>query len=144
MNSVNENLQIPLWETNWFQLKDSFLLELKDGLLEEFIQQGINKAGNLHRLCKELNLSTPTSYNLINKKEIRMVSILKLKKLLNYLDIDYKYINNKIKMTKKGNVISIENPKFPINLNNKEGAYLLGLIVSDGCIYVDKKARNQL
>ena len=27
---------------------------------------------------------------------------------------------------------------------NKEGAYLLGLIVSDGCIYTDKKSRNQI
>ena len=47
-------------------------------------------------------------------------------------------------MTKKGSVVSITNPKFPINLNNNDGAYLLGLIVSDGCIYFDKKSRNQI
>ncbi len=137
MNSNN-------YETNWYDFKDSFLLELKDDLLKTLINLGKKKAGNLNLLCKDLNLSAPTFYNLINKKGVKMVSILKLKKLSNYLNIPYNHINDKIKMTKKGKVISIVNPKFPISLNNKWGAYLLGLIVSDGCIYVDKKARNQI
>lgn len=139
------DLQIPPWETHWFQLKDSFLVELKDDLLKELIFRGIKKAGNLNQLCKKLSLSVPTFCNFINsKKNVKMVSVMKLKKILNYLDIDFGYLNNKIKMTKKGKVVSITNPKFPINLNNKEGAYLLGLIVSDGCIYYDKKSRNQI
>lgn len=137
MNSNN-------YDTNWYDLKDSFLLELKDNLLEQLIHKGKKKAGNLNLLCKELNFSAPTFYNLVNKKGVKMVSILKLKRLLDYLNISYNYINDKIKMTKKGKVISITNPIFPIDLNNKWGAYLLGLIVSDGCIYVDKKARNQI
>jgi hypothetical protein len=132
------------WETHWFELKDSFLLELKSGLLEELIQKGMKKAGNLSQLSKLLNFSCPTFYNFVNHKKIKMISIGKLKILLNYLEIDYAFLNKKIKLTKKGSVVSIKNPKFPIDLNNKEGAYLLGLIVSDGCIYIDRKARNQI
>ncbi|MBU1111960.1 MAG: hypothetical protein ABIG93_03685 [archaeon] len=143
MNSINEDLAIPHWETHWYQLKDTFLFELKDDLLEKLILKGIKKAGNLSLLCNELNLSSPTFYNLINNKGVNMVSVMKLKKLLDYLGINYNYMNDKILMTKKGKVISIKNPKFPINLNNEDGAYLLGLIVSDGCIFKDKKARNK-
>lgn len=137
-------MKIPLWETHWFQLKNSTLLELEDGLLRELVSKGIAKAGNLHKLCKKLDLSSPTFYNFMNnKRDHKMISVIKLTRLLSYLDIDPSTINDKIKMTKKGKVISISNPKFPINLNNKYGAYLLGLIVSDGCIYFDKKSRNQ-
>lgn len=135
---------IPSWETHWFQLKDNFLVELKEDLLSELIAKGMNKAGNLNLLSKELTLTAPTFYNFINKEKHKMISVLKLKRLLKYLDIDFSYINNKVKLTKKGSVISIENPRFPILLNTIEGAYLLGLIVSDGCIYRDGKAGNQL
>ena len=141
MEKTNKNLE---WKTNWFQLKGSFIFELKDNLLKELVLKGADKAGNLNKLSKELSFSCPTFYNLINGKGVEMISVLKLKRLLDYLKIDYNYINDKIKMTKKGSKISINNPKFPINLNNKYGAYLLGLIVSDGCIYVDKKSRNMI
>jgi len=132
--------KIPLWETHWFQLSDHFLVELKDNLLQELIQTGIKKAGNLYLLTKQLGFSAPTFYDLINQKGVKMISVAKLKALLDYLNIEYCYLNNKIRMTKKGSIISIDNPKFPINLNNKEGTYLLGLIVSDGCIFLDKDA----
>ncbi len=144
MNSINKEINVPEWETHWFQLKDSFLLELKDNLLEELINKGMIDSGNLNKLSKELGLSCPTFYNFINKKSVKMVSVMKLKRLLDYLGLDYHYVSDKIKMTKKGSVISIKNPNFPIHLNNKDGAYLLGLIVSDGCIYIDKKSRNQI
>ncbi|MBU1644296.1 MAG: hypothetical protein KKA62_01170 [Nanoarchaeota archaeon] len=134
----------PPWETNWYHLKDSFLLELKDDLLSKIINKAKSKADNLFHLSKELNLSCTSFYNYVNKGEIKMISVMKLKKLLDYLDIDYNYVNDKIIGTRKGKVMSIENPRFPINLANPDGAYLLGLIVSDGCIYIDKKARGQL
>ena len=93
--------KIPLWEIHWFQLKDSFLVELKDGILKGLIQKGINKSGNLFQLSKLLNFSCPTFYNFVNNKGVKMVSLGKLKALLNYLDIDYSFLNGKIKMTKK-------------------------------------------
>jgi len=138
---VEQDLFIPPWQTHWFQLKDSFLLKLKDNLLNEFLNKAIKNAGNLNKLCKYLDMSSPTFYNL-TKNRIKMVSVKKLRRLLDYLNISYLNINNKIEYTKKGPQISIENPKFPIDLNSKCGASLLGAIVSDGCIYVDKKARG--
>lgn len=139
---INQDLFIPPWETHWFQLKDSFLLKLKENILHLLIKRGIKKAGNLPKLCESLRMSNPTFYNFINNKGIKMVSVGKLKRLLNYLDINYSYLNDKIEYTKKGNKISIKNPKFPINLANIYGASLLGMAVSDGSVYIDKKARN--
>ena len=141
---INQDIFIPPWQTHWFQLKDSILFRLKDNLLDDLLKKAINKAGNLNRLCKSLDMSAPTFYNLRNKKKIKMISIKKLKKLLDYLNINYSTINDKFDYTKKGIKISIKNPKFPIDLNSNHGALLLGAIVSDGCIYIDKKARGVL
>src|SRR3989344_1404751 len=96
---------IPLWETHWFQLSDNSLVELNDNLLQELIQKGVWKAGNLYVLTKQLGFSAPTFYDFVNQKNIKMISVAKLKALLDYLNIEYAYLNNKIKMTKKGRVI---------------------------------------
>ncbi|MBU0929845.1 MAG: hypothetical protein KJ623_02135 [Nanoarchaeota archaeon] len=141
---INQDRLIPPWETNWFQLKDNFLLKLKDDLLKDLINKAINKAENIFRLSKILNMSYPTFYNFVNNKKIKMISVKKIKSLLYYLNIPYDHINSKIDYTKKGSKISIKNPKFPINLLNVEGANLLGHIVSDGWIHLDKKARNTI
>ena len=135
------NNKTPNWETHWFQLRENTLLKLKGTLLTNLIKRSIKKAGNLNKLTKEINLSYPSFSYALNKKSL-FVSVKKLKKLADYLEINYNYFNNKIIETKKGEKISIENPKFPFNLKTKQGAYLLGFIVSDGTIYKDKKARN--
>jgi hypothetical protein len=131
----------PYWETNWFELRENTLLKLKNNLLQELILKGIKKAGNLNQLIKQLNLSYP-SFLYALRKDTYMVSVRKLKKLAEFLKIDYSYFNKKILETKKCKIISIKNPKFPFNLKTKEGAYLLGYIVSDGTIYTDRKSRN--
>ncbi|MBD3249846.1 hypothetical protein GF336_07400 [Candidatus Woesearchaeota archaeon] len=138
---LDQDILIPPWQTHWFQLKNSFLLKLKENILKSLIKKGVTKAGNLNKLCRSLSMSTPAFYNLY-KNNIEMISVLKLKRLLNYLDASYMDFNNKIEYTKKGSRISINNLKFPIDLNSKYGALLLGYIVSDGCIYIDKKGRN--
>jgi transcriptional regulator with XRE-family HTH domain len=138
---IKQKLLIPPWETHWFQLKDSFILKLKDNLLEKVLHKAIDKAGNLNKLCRLLGMSYPSFYELFHGK-INMISIRKLKKILDYLDIPFVEFNNKIEYTKKGFKISIKNPIFPINLNSVYGAHILGAIMSDGCIYIDKKARN--
>lgn len=135
---------IPPWQTHWFQLKDNFLLKLKSKLLESLIKKAIKKSGNMNRLCRVIKMSYPTFYNFINKKEIKMISVKKLKRLLDYLDIPYESLNCRTEYTKKGKKVSIKNPKFPIDLSGLEGASLLGAIVSDGCIYIDKKSRNKI
>lgn len=140
---VNQNLFIPPWQTHWFQLKYSFLLKLRGNLLKDIIHKAIENAGNLNILCKIIKFSYPT-FCYFKQGKIKMISVKKLRKLLNYLEIKYSNLNKKIEYTKKGNKISIKYPKFPINLFTIEGALLLGMIVSDGCIYIDKKARNKL
>lgn len=141
---VRQNLIIPPWQTQWFQLSDNTLLKLRKNMLIGLILNAMKKAGNLNRLGKELKMSHPTLYNLVNEKGVKMVSVKKLKRLLTYLNVNYNFLNKKISYTKKGNKISIQQPKFPIDLANPEGAALLGMVVSDGCIYVDKKARNMI
>lgn len=141
---IDQDLFIPPWQTHWFQLKDMFLIKLENNLLKNLLLTAIKKAGNLYRVCTTLKMSAPTFYNLINKKGVEMISIKKLRRLLRYLNIKYNYLNDKIEYTKKGVQISIEKPKFPINLATDEGARVLGMVVSDGCIYIDKKARNKL
>jgi len=142
---VSEDLLIPPWETHWFQLNESMLLKLKSNLLKDLLQKALLNSNNLFQLTKRLGFSAPTFYNFLNKKQnIKMISIKKLKSLLSYLKIPYSFINNKVDFTKKGKKRSIYKPHFPINLRNKEGAKILGHIVSDGSIYIDKKSRNTI
>lgn len=54
---------------------------------------------------------------------------------LNYLGYDLNYIDNKILELKKGKIPSVKNPLFPVNLQTKEFAGLIGYIVSDGSYY---------
>ena len=138
---VNQDLLIPPWITHWFQLKDTFLLKLRGNILSEIVEKAIIKAGNLNKVCKALEMSTPSFYHLFHRKII-MISVKKLKKILTFIGGKFVDYNSKIEFTKKGTVVSLKNPKFPINLHCREGAYLLGLIVSDGSLYVDKKARG--
>ena len=43
--------------------------------LKRYIEQGIQKAGNLNRLCRILELSIPSFYNFINKKKNKPISL---------------------------------------------------------------------
>lgn len=138
---IKQDLLIPPWHTHWFQLRDNFLLKLNNNLLKILLDRAIKKANNIYKLCEYLEMSTPSFYDVYNNKRI-MISVKKFRRLLTYLDIPYTKFNNKIEYTKKGSKISIQNPKFPINLNSEHGAYILGSIVSDGCIYIDKEARG--
>ncbi|MAF51198.1 MAG: hypothetical protein CMH64_03850 [Nanoarchaeota archaeon] len=130
-----------LWETHWFQIRDETLLRLERNLLQKLILEAIEKAGNLNKLTKILSLSYP-SFLYVLRSECELVSVKKLKKLADFLKINYNHFNNKILEIKKGKIASIENPRFPFNLKTKEGAKLLGYITSDGTIYSDKKSRN--
>jgi len=129
------------WEMNWYQLRNNEILGLKGNLLRELINLGIKRAGNLNQLSKSIKMSNGQLWFSLNKPP-KLVSVKKLKRLAFYLGIKYDYFNNKISEIRKGKIASIKNPKFPIDLATKEGATILGNIVSDGCIYIDKKARN--
>jgi len=83
-----------------------------------------------------------TDFWLTLKNRSQLVSVKKLRLLSSYLNIDYDYLNDKISKIRKGKIASIRNPKFPLNIATPEGATILGNVVSDGCIYIDKKARN--
>tara|TARA_Y100000310_G_scaffold1020_1_gene1444 strand:- start:35657 stop:36808 length:1152 start_codon:yes stop_codon:yes gene_type:complete len=133
--------EIKKWETHWFELKEESLFKLKDELLIELIKEARDKAGNLNKLVKALSLSYP-SFLYALQRRAKLVSVRKLKKLADFLELEYSYFNDKIIEVKKGRIASIKNPKFPFNLKCKEGAYLLGCVVSDGGIYIDKRSRN--
>jgi len=138
---IKQDIIIPPWETHWFQLKDNFLLKLNNNLLDGLVKKAIRKAGNTNQLCKKLDLSHP-SFTYLKSGKIKMVSVKKIKKILEYLDIPFSKLNYEIEYTKKGRIISIKKPNFPFKLSCKEGVEVLGHIVSDGCLYIDKKARN--
>src|SRR3989338_1316559 len=130
MNNINT--------VNWYDLKDYEILYLEDKTIKNLINQGAEKAGSLSRLGIKLN--SMHIYNILKNYEGMSVKI--LKRLLDYLESDYNIINNKILEIRKGNKASIKNPKFPINLPNSKMGYLLGHLVSDGCLYYDKSRKN--
>jgi hypothetical protein len=140
---TSQDVLIPPWITNWFQLRDLMLLEIHPKTLDNLISQAISKAGNVINLSRQLALSHPSLYNLVNNK-IKMISVMKLRRILAYLDLPYASLNGKIQKLRKGVKPSIECPKFPINLATPAGAALLGMAVSDGCIYLDRKARDAI
>ena len=123
---------------NWYDLKDYEILYLEDKTIKNLINLGAEKAGSLSRLGIKLN--SMHIYNILKNNEGISVKI--LKKLLDYLESGYNIINNKILEIRKGYKPSIKNPKFPINLSDSKIGYLLGHLVSDGCLYYDKSRKN--
>lgn len=138
---MKSNLENKPGITNWYELKNQELLKLEENLLKDLIFQGKEKAGGIPRLAEQLNVSTSDFYNTINDRS-SFITVKKLKKIITYLDIDSHLLDSKISEIRKGKIPSIVNPKFPINLRTPIGARLLGNIVSDGCIYIDKKTRG--
>ncbi len=140
-NPLKELSQGNPWKINWYQLGDNKLLGLEKNLLKDLVNSGAKKAGNLNQLSKSIGMSGGQLWFALNKPP-KLVSVKKLKRLTFYLGIERDYFNDKISEIRKGKTASIKKPKLPFNLATLEGATLLGNIVSDGCIYVDKKARN--
>jgi intein/homing endonuclease len=130
---------IPPWVTNWYQLKDNEYLILKSNILKKIVKRCIQKAGNISRLTKTIKIGAPSIYRVLKGKN--GISVKNLRKLLYYLQIPYDEVNTKIIKIKKGKKASIVNPKFPINLLKPEAATIIGFLVSDGGINLDKKAR---
>ena len=129
------------WEVNWYELRDYELLKLEGNLLKELIVSATHKAGNLNKLSQAINMCYVDFWYVL-KDRAKLVSVKKLKRLADYSNIDYNYFNDKISEIRKGSIPSIKNPKLPFNLSSKEAATILGNIVSDGCIYIDRKARG--
>jgi len=123
---------------NWYDLKDYEVLYLNGDIFKNLINLGIKKAGSLSKLCIKLN--SKQFYNILKNNE--GISFKNLKKLLIYIEIDFDFINDKIIEIRKGNLCSIKNPKFPINLQNNCIGSLLGHLMSDGCLYYDTSRKN--
>lgn len=138
---TKSDTQNKLGITNWYELKDRELLKLEDSLLKRLVRQGTEKAGNVNQLAKTLNVSSSDFYKVSNDQS-EFISVKKLRELIAYLGTDYHSLDDKITEIRKGKVASIIHPNFPFNLSTTTGASILGNIVSDGCIYIDKKARG--
>jgi len=123
---------------DWHEMKESEMLYLSENAINFMVDKGVNKTGSLSRLCQKINSNQ--LYRIIKKNGGISVKI--LKKLLQYCDIEYNLINNEIIEIRKGNIPSIRKPKFPIDLLNPTIGYLLGHIVSDGCLYFDNSREN--
>jgi len=140
---INQDIFVPPWETHWFQLSDFTSLKINEEYLEKVLKIALNKSGSINMLSKSIGMSSPSLYYLYNKR-CELISVKKLKRLLSYIESSYASINKKIEHTRKGLKISIDKVNFPINLGTIYGAQLLGMIISDGCIYLDKKSNNQI
>lgn len=123
---------------NWYDLKDYEILYINKHVMKNLINKGIVKAGSLSKLMLELN--SGHIYNILRNNN--GFSIKNLKKLLEFLGLDYTSLNGKITEVRKGKKYSIRDPKFPINLQNPKIGDLLGHLVSDGCLYYDKSRKN--
>ncbi|MBI2663779.1 hypothetical protein HYX10_00360 [Candidatus Woesearchaeota archaeon] len=123
---------------NWYDLKDSQVLYLEYCTMKDLIDKGIKKAGSLSKLGLELN--SMQFYNILRNNE--GLSVKNLKKLLEFLKIEYDFINGEITEIRKGKKCSIRNPKYPIGLHNPKMGSLLGHLMSDGCLYYDKSREN--
>lgn len=126
---------------NWYDLRDRQYLYLKKGILKKLIEEGIKEVGgSTSKLQKQLNSSVPYD---IYKKDMKGISIKKLKQLLTYINKEYDSINNEILEIRRGKN-SIKNPKFPINLFNKKIGSIMGNLVSDGWLSYDKSRKNYI
>lgn len=126
-------------ELNWYDLKDKEYFYLKKNILNQLVCEGVDKAGSLSKLC--INLKSNYFYTSLRRGK-KGISLKTLKKLLNYINMDYNILNNNFAEIRRGNKPSIKNPNFPINLLNINMGSILGHVVSDGCLYYDKSRKN--
>ena len=123
---------------HWYDLGDNGSLYIDSENIISLISQGINKSGSLSKLCQKIN--SGQLYNIV--KYNRGITVKTLKRLLDYIGTSYDAWNGKIMQIRKGTVASIINPKFPIDLSNYRMGYLIGHLMSDGCLYYDKSRKN--
>lgn len=128
---------------NWNELRENTIIYLEENYLSQILFLCKKKAGSIHKLALSLGLSFPSFYDL-EKKKIKGITVKKLIILLDFLNVDYNTINSKILEIRRGGVPSIVNPHFPFDLNNEDGVYLIGCLVSDGTIYKDVYSRGVL
>lgn len=110
--------------------------------LADLIRKCIAKAGTLHGFCRATGLTSPSVYHFL-KGQVNLISIRKLKLILDYVGLPYSVADTQIVEIRKGKTASVVSPRFPIDLNIPDMGTLLGHVVSDGSIYVDTQ-RNQL
>ncbi len=125
-------------EINWHELKDTEIVYVEHSLLQKLLAEGVRKAGSLSKLFMEFN--TPQIYHISRGKN--GISVKNLKRMLEYANIPLEAANDKILEIRKGNKSSIETPKFPINLRDPKIGFLIGHLVSDGCLYYDNSRKN--
>ncbi len=125
---------------NWHDLKDKQYLYLKSDVLQDLVNKGIKKAGTLQKLCKKMNTTSFYQKLRINGG----ITIHKLKELLDYIEIEYPFVNGKIQEIRMGDLTSINNPKFPIRLSYFKIGSILGHLVSDGCLYYDNSRKDYI
>ena len=124
---------------NWYELNDHYSLYLKHETFRSIVANAASKSGSLSKLCIALN--SMQFYSI--QKGNNGISVKNLKKLLNYTTISYDSLNKEILELRKGKIVSLSNPLFPINLLHDNVGSIVGHIVSDGCLYYDQ-SRNDL
>lgn len=124
---------------HWYELKEKVCIYMDRKTFKKLIEKGIKKSGSLSKLCIKLNSN---HFYKILREDLNGTSIKKLKDLLNFLEIEYGEVNDRIIEVRKGNKFSIKNPKFPINLLDENMGSIIGHMVSDGSLYYDKSREN--
>ena len=106
----------------WYDESDNTRIKIDDDYRINLINRAIRKAGHIDLLSKNIELDRATIYNYL--KGMGM-SVIGLKKILEYLDINYNRINHKV-------IETSWNFKPNIKINNKEMAILLAASLADG------------
>ncbi|MFH1586431.1 MAG: YchF-related putative GTPase [Candidatus Diapherotrites archaeon] len=113
-------------EYHWFDEPDTVRVRLEKELWEIFINKAIAKAGSRTRLANATGLCKVTVFNYFHNISLTVGGV---KKILNFLNIDYMSVEDKVR-----EIAWTKNIKLPIKLNTPSMATILAAVIGDGTI----------
>ena len=107
----------------WYDEPDFISIKINKIYLDNLINKAIKKSGTIENLSKTISMSKATIHNYKNGTGMNIKG---LKKLLDFSDIKYNRINNKIER------IGWNNINLNINLKSNDMAIILAASLADG------------
>lgn len=119
---------------DWSDLGHYERLNLRYGVLQKLVKEGIKKVGTKTELAREVGLPWATLHNILSGKR-NIISVGNFKDLLDFLGVPYEDMNRQIiGMGGPSHPDSIKDPHLPFNFGTPEGATLIAAALKDGCI----------
>jgi len=134
---------------DWDDLGEHEILHLEHGVLQELVEEAVEKTSSMLRVQEEAGVSRKALHAIEKGSDI--ISVKNLKGLCDYLEIPrWEMDKHIIGIGSSRNPDALENPHLPFDVNTPEGATIIAAALHDGYLrsdgtafsYANKDERN--